>query len=212
MSIIYIYSFEEFVASGRKKAFDEHKALRAAMEVFWLKGYVGASLTDLTRSMSINKPSLYSAFGNKETLFIKAIELYIESTVKVHLHVLNETGTPLAQRLKNYMMSIIATQCGPEQPKGCFLVLCQSEALGGEIPEVAASFLQEAGNIPKQQLAAIFKDDLEAIALKLNQNADGNVLSLYTTLTGTASMARSGVAIADLEYVVDTTLRGVGIE
>ncbi|OUR61081.1 TetR family transcriptional regulator [Colwellia sp. 39_35_sub15_T18] len=200
------------MASGRKKAFDEKEALRAAMEVFWLKGYVGASLTDLTLSMGINKPSLYSAFGNKEALFIKATKLYIESAVKVHLKVLNEPNTPLAQRLKNYMMSIIATQCESEQPKGCFLVLCQSETLGGDIPEAAARFLQEAGNIPKQRLTAIFKEDPEAITLKLNQNADGNVLSLYTTLTGTASMARSGVAITDLEYVVDTTLRGIGIE
>jgi len=212
MSIIYLLKFEKLVASGRKKAFDENEALRAAMDVFWLKGYVGASLTDLTQSMGINKPSLYSAFGNKEALFIKAIKLYIELTMKKHLKALSEPDTPLAQRLKNYMMSIVATQCESEQPKGCFLVLCQSETLGGDIPESAASFLQEAGEAPKQLLTDILKADPEAISLKLNQHADGNVLSLYTTLKGTAAMARSGVPITELEYVIDTTLRGIGVQ
>jgi len=56
------------VASGRKKSFGENTALNAAMEVFWQKGYVGASLTDLTTRMGINKPSMYSSFGNKEAL------------------------------------------------------------------------------------------------------------------------------------------------
>jgi len=44
------------VSSGRKKLFDENTALNAAMDVFWQKGYVGASLTDLTKRMGINKP------------------------------------------------------------------------------------------------------------------------------------------------------------
>ena len=59
---------------GRPRAFDSEKALEKALEVFWRKGYDGTSLADLTEAMGINKPSLYSAFGNKEQLFIKAIE------------------------------------------------------------------------------------------------------------------------------------------
>ncbi len=44
--------------------------------VFWAKGYEGASLTDLTEAMGITRPSLYAAFGNKESLFRKALDLY----------------------------------------------------------------------------------------------------------------------------------------
>ena len=61
---------------GRPRAFDMEKALQKALEVFWRKGYEGASLPDLCEAMGINKPSLYAAFGNKEQLFLKAIELY----------------------------------------------------------------------------------------------------------------------------------------
>ena len=42
------------------------------MRVFWRKGFLGASLTDLTRAMRVSRPSLYATFGNKETLFRKA--------------------------------------------------------------------------------------------------------------------------------------------
>lgn len=198
------------MVSGRKKSFDENVALRAAMEVFWAKGYVGASLTDLTQSMGINKPSMYSTFGNKEALFIKATKLYVESNTGAHLKALFESEVPLNKRLKNYMMSIIAVQCESDQPKGCFLVLCQSELIGGDIPQAAASLLKDIETAPKKLLIDLFNEDTEAISLKLNSNASGNALSLYTTLKGTAAMARAGVPSAELEYVVDASLRGIG--
>src|SRR5437867_5809784 len=63
-------------ARGRPRAFDVEQALDRALEVFWRKGYEGTSLPDLTRAMGINRPSLYAAFGNKETLFRKALDRY----------------------------------------------------------------------------------------------------------------------------------------
>lgn len=61
---------------GRPRAFDKEVALEKALEVFWRKGYDGTSLADLTEAMGINKPSMYSTFGNKDQLFLQAIELY----------------------------------------------------------------------------------------------------------------------------------------
>src|SRR5688572_6810389 len=61
---------------GRPRAFDAEKALDAALEVFWRKGYEGTSLPDLTKAMAINRPSLYAAFGNKEQLFRRVLDRY----------------------------------------------------------------------------------------------------------------------------------------
>src|SRR5690606_8539309 len=69
-------SRKETVSSGRPRAFDPNVALDRAMRVFWEKGYEGASLAGLTEAMGINPPSLYAAFGNKETLFQQVLARY----------------------------------------------------------------------------------------------------------------------------------------
>jgi AcrR family transcriptional regulator len=199
------------VIKGKRRAFDESTALNAAMNVFWQKGYVGASLTDLTKEMGINKPSMYSTFGNKEALFVKATQCYIETKMKPHMALLFAPDLSLKNRLKNHMMSIVTMQCSDEQAKGCYLVLCQSELVSGDIPEQAKLILEDAEVIPKQLYVDFFNQDLEAIALGLNKNADANSLSVYTLLKGTASMARSGVAKSQLEYTVDSMLKGIGV-
>jgi AcrR family transcriptional regulator len=63
-------------SAGRPREFDMDKALDGALRVFWLKGYDGASLTDLTKAMGINRPSMYAAFGNKEQLYCKTLDRY----------------------------------------------------------------------------------------------------------------------------------------
>jgi AcrR family transcriptional regulator len=66
---------------GRPRAFDPDAVLDRAMHVFWTKGYEGASLSNLTRAMRINRPSLYAAFGNKEQLFRKVLDRYMDGPV-----------------------------------------------------------------------------------------------------------------------------------
>jgi AcrR family transcriptional regulator len=61
---------------GRPRGFDEKAALDAAMRVFWEKSYEGATLTDLTEAMGINRSSMYAAFGDKEALFRLVIARY----------------------------------------------------------------------------------------------------------------------------------------
>src|ERR1700712_982668 len=61
---------------GRPLSFDRETALENAMHVFWERGYEAASIADLTAAMGITPPSLYTAFGDKERLFLEAIERY----------------------------------------------------------------------------------------------------------------------------------------
>src|ERR1700685_284816 len=61
---------------GRPREFDTDQALEQATELFWRKGYEGTSLSDLTDELGITRPSLYAAFGNKETLFRLALDRY----------------------------------------------------------------------------------------------------------------------------------------
>ncbi len=65
-------------SDGRHREFDVEKALDAALCVFWRKGYEGASYADLTEATGVERPALYSAFGNKEALFRQALARYDE--------------------------------------------------------------------------------------------------------------------------------------
>src|SRR6266404_2363210 len=85
---------------GRPRAFDIEKTLERALQVFWEKGYEGSSLSDLTEAMGINRPSLYAAFGNKEALFRKALDRYVEKTRAFVRDAINEpTARGVAERL-----------------------------------------------------------------------------------------------------------------
>ena len=62
---------------GRPRAFDREQALGIAMDLFWRQGFEGTSTSQLTAAMGISPPSLYAAFGSKETLYREAVALYL---------------------------------------------------------------------------------------------------------------------------------------
>jgi len=63
---------------GRPRSFDERDALGKAIQVFWSKGYDGVTVDDLVAGMGVGRPSLYSVFGDKRTLFLRALRAYAE--------------------------------------------------------------------------------------------------------------------------------------
>src|SRR6478609_6768993 len=62
---------------GRPRSFDREAALERAMLLFWEHGYEATSLSQLTSAMGITPPSLYAAFGDKQALFLEAVDRYI---------------------------------------------------------------------------------------------------------------------------------------
>ena len=63
---------------GRPRNFDESAALAKAIQVFWLKGYDGVTIDDLVDGMGVGRPSLYSIFGDKRTIFLRVLHAYAE--------------------------------------------------------------------------------------------------------------------------------------
>ena len=65
-------------ARGRPRSFDESAALAKAIQVFWLKGYDGVTIDDLVAGMGVGRPSLYSVFGDKRSIFLRVLHAYAE--------------------------------------------------------------------------------------------------------------------------------------
>jgi AcrR family transcriptional regulator len=105
------------MAGGRPRAFDADEALDQALRVFWERGYEGAALSDLTEAMGINRPSLYAAFGNKESLFRKALDRYTERQA---VHVRDALDQPTARAAAERMLCGAAdVSTRPGCPTGC---------------------------------------------------------------------------------------------
>lgn len=61
---------------GRPRSFDETDALEKATLVFRSKGYDGVTIDDLVNAMRVGRPSLYAVFGDKRTIFLRALRAY----------------------------------------------------------------------------------------------------------------------------------------
>ena len=109
-------------ARGRPRTFDREDALRRAMEVFWDRGYEGASMSELTAAMGINSPSLYAAFGCKEQLLREAVAHYNETEGSAAAKALCELSTAREAIAEVLRHNVIAFT-DPEKPPGCMIVL-----------------------------------------------------------------------------------------
>lgn len=102
---------------GRHREFDIDKALDAAVDVFWRKGYEGTSYADLTEATGVARPGLYAAFGDKMALFVKVLDRYEE-----HQHAF--VGEAMEQPdvrgvVKALLLGAVEAFTGRETPAGC---------------------------------------------------------------------------------------------
>jgi AcrR family transcriptional regulator len=122
---------------GRPLSFDREAALEKAMHVFWERGYEAASIADLTSAMGITPPSLYTAFGDKERLFLEAIEAYGKGPGAFGARALAEepTARRAVQRLLEEAAAALTQDC---HPLGCMMVMAATNC------SVAAGHVQAA--------------------------------------------------------------------
>jgi len=106
---------------GRIREFDEEKVLEAAMQLFWEKGYEATSLSDLTSRMGIQRPSIYSAFGDKKGLFEAALRKYTmsrASDVRTKLH----NNPSVKEAFSTFFEDVVAEEYTESLSRGCFCI------------------------------------------------------------------------------------------
>jgi AcrR family transcriptional regulator len=191
------------VTKGRPREFDIDQALERAMEVFWRKGYEGASLPELTKAMGINRPSLYAAFGNKESLFRKALARYAEGPAAyVAEALIAPTARAVVERLLEGSATLLTD---PDRPRGCLVV--QGALACGEMAEtirreLIARRAALQGDLHKRFELAVSEGDLSS-------EVDCADLARFvvTIIHGMAVQAVGGATRDDLLRVVALALR-----
>lgn len=173
------------------------------MLVFWRLGYDRATLGDLTEAMGINRPSLYAAFGNKETLFRKALEHYARGPAGYDRDALKlPTAREVAEAL---LRGAAAVQTRPDMPHGCLAILGATTA--GEASSPITATLIEARRAGETELCERF--ERARAEGDLTDDVDPEELAGYvrTVAYGMAVKAATGATRAELERVVDLAMR-----
>ncbi len=191
------------VATGRPREFDVDKALDRALRVFWRKGYEGASLPDLTKAMRISRPSLYAAFGNKETLFKKAIERYVEGPGAFVPEALEQpTAKAVAERLWGGTIELATDS---RNPRGCLIV--QGALACGDSADRARRELERRRDAGLTDLSRRFERAVADGDLPSDTNPEALSRFVTTVMHGLAVQAASGASREELERVAAIALR-----
>ena len=186
---------------GRPLAFDPEQAIDAAMRVFWLKGYEGASLADLTQAMGINKPSLYAKFGDKRGLFLAAIDHYGTQIAAPHARPLMECAI-IRDAVEGHLNSINSALASTGSPPGCLIGTVATDLAGRdeEMREYVASLVSASEAFLTQRFKELGDAPMD------EQTLAELVVSLGQSL---ASRARSGASIDDLNALTDRFLNAI---
>lgn len=191
------------VRLGRPRSFDIGGALDRALQVFWRKGYEGASLSDLTKAAGVNRPSLYAAFGDKEALFRKALDRYLNGPAAYTQEALKEpTARAVVERL---LRGAADLNTAPSNPGGCLTVqgaLACGEAADSIRQELAAYRAAGEGALRRRFQRAKSDGDLPATV-----NPSDLARYVATIVYGMAVQAAGGASREKLQHVVEMALR-----
>ncbi|SDE75321.1 transcriptional regulator, TetR family [Mucilaginibacter pineti] len=106
---------------ARPKDFDEDDVLNKAICIFWHKGYNGTSMQDLVDGLGISRSSLYDTYGDKHTLYVKALETYQKAAGNQVCNIINNAASA-KEAIKQLLELTIKDLLSDEQRKGCFSV------------------------------------------------------------------------------------------
>ncbi len=189
---------------GRPLSFNRDAALENAMHVFWERGYEAASISDLTAAMGITPPSLYTAFGDKEKLFLEAIERYALGPGSAGPRALAEEPTARGA-IERWLLEAADELTRPCHPKGCMVVMATTNC------SVAAEHVQTA--LAKRRAAAManIKSRIQHAVDQgeLPGDTDAKALANFyaTVYQGMSMQAKDGATRTSLLATVETAMR-----
>ena len=192
---------------ARTKDFNEDEVLTKAICIFWHKGYNGTSMQDLVDGLGISRSSLYDTYGDKHSLFIKALEEYKEAGSKQLCSIIN-SDLPAKDAVKKLFEFVTRTLLDDTQHKGCFMVNTEVEVAPHD-EKVAGIICQNEQQVEDAFYKAIKKGqdnceicpekDARALARFIFNNVKGLRVTAKSTTDKTVFDDVSRLALSVLE-------------
>jgi AcrR family transcriptional regulator len=173
--------------------------------LFWLKGYDGTSIVDLTDAIGIEAPSLYAAFGSKKELYAAALRHYAENYEGLVWDNFRAAATARDAAMA-YLMDSAAALTGSlaDVPRGCMVTL---SSVDGEAPELAR-LLRAARAVVFDRLKARFERAVSEGDLLDSVDVPGLARFVQNIQSGMSILARDGTGREDLELVARIAMLG----
>jgi TetR/AcrR family transcriptional repressor of nem operon len=192
---------------ARTKDFDESEVLNKAVSVFWLKGYNGTSMQDLVDSLGISRSSLYDTYGDKHTLYLKALEFY-QNTSGSAMYNIATNATSSREALKQLLELVVNNLLSDKQHKGCFMVNAEVEVAPHDI-EVRDMLCKNEKQIEEAFHLAIQKGQ-QSGEITNRQDAMAITRFFLTTIKGIQVSAKSTTDKAYFDDIIKTALSVLG--
>ncbi|GAB2807559.1 TetR/AcrR family transcriptional regulator [Streptomyces daliensis] len=182
-----------------KKQFDMDTALDAAMIQFWRDGYADTSLDDLSRATGLNRSSIYSSLGGKDTLFLRCLDLYAARYGAKYDAALSCAASEPVAAVRAFFDVTLDRIADPGLPDGC-LIAQSAMAVPVLSPAVAEHAKQALGSQRLRLLNALKTGRLT------DQEAEGFAVHAAAVNQSLAVMSRAGASPAQLLAIVDVTV------
>ncbi len=191
---------------GRPLEFDPDKALDAAVQAFWSRGYEATSLSDLLAAMELSRSSLYQAFGSKQALFERCLARYTDELSARMRTALGE-ATSGRRFIEETFLAVARTARQATGQKGCLIANSASE-LGQREPALAApvaSGLDRFGRVFREAVVRAQSDG------EIPRRADPGDLASYlvASMNGLRTMIKAGADRRSAKAMVKLMLKAL---
>ncbi len=182
---------------ARPREFDREEVLRLAIQVFWEKGFGGASTDDLVRAMGIGRQSLYDTFGDKRSLFLQALAVYSADGVAAVVKKLR--AGPNALRAIERVLLDMAEERGKTRIFGCMGVnaICELAQTDPEVRSVIAT----SAMVLESALADVIEEGAASGELRSGIDARAAARFIAATLSGLKVQAKAGASTETLREI-----------
>lgn len=188
---------------GRPREFELDDAARAAMNVFWDRGYEGASLPDLIAGTGLSRGSLYKAFGDKKALLLAALDQYTAAGLKVTADLLSQPGSAKAA-IRASLLRYAALSSGKAGRRGCLVVAMATEQAAHD-PEIAERTGGMFRRLQQLYAGAIVRGQASGEIPAHDEQSMARFL--VCQIQGMRVLGKNGVSEADMVAMVKNTMR-----
>jgi TetR/AcrR family transcriptional regulator, transcriptional repressor for nem operon len=181
---------------ARPRKFDEDQVVRASRDLFWSQGYAGTSLDDLGEATGLGRGSLYNAFGDKHTIFLRSLDDYCTETSDGLRAQLRDPEMAAYDRLIAHVQAITASTAADTERRGCLMAKSAAELSATE-PEVTKRVKRTLDTWLRELTATISEAQRDG---DLDPEADPRALAslLLAVLRGIEALRKGGASVATI--------------